>query len=322
MSEFDEPGKTTASESSGPAMAAVGESGGLGKSAGEFGGPGKAAAGEWVKSERQVERERVRRSHARRSASIATVSTIVFIVLVVSIVTNSPGWPRVQETFFDPDEFVKALPDVLSGFLLNIKIFVIAELLILVVGLLVALARGIRKPAFFPIRALATLYTDVFRGVPTILVIYLIGFGLPALRLQGIPTDLATLAIIALTLSYGAYVAEVFRSGIESIHPSQVAAARSLGLSHVKTIRFVVLPQATRRVVPPLLNDFASLQKDTALVATIGPLDALRQAQIHAASTFNYTPYLVAALLFILLTIPMARFTDHLAARTRRRRGA
>ncbi|WP_113705045.1 amino acid ABC transporter permease [Nonomuraea lactucae] len=276
----------------------------------------------WVKSERQLARERARRSRARRSTSIATASTVVFIVLAVVLVTNAPGWPRVQDAFFDSEAFVSALPDVLSGFLLNIKIFLIAEVLILVVGLLVALARGVKSPAFFPIRALATLYTDVFRGVPTILIIYLIGFGLPALRLQGIPTDLATLGIIALTLSYGAYVAEVFRSGIDSVHPSQVAAARSLGLSHAKTMRFVVLPQATRRVVPPLLNDFVSLQKDTALVATIGPLEALRQAQIYAAGKFNYTPYLVAALLFILLTIPMARFTDHLAERTRRRRGA
>lgn len=184
-----------------------------------------------------------------------------------------------------------------------------------------ALARGLKAPIFFPLRALATAYTDIFRGVPTILVIYLIGFGLPALQLQGVPTDLATLGIIALTLSYGAYVAEVIRSGIDSVHPSQVAAARSLGLSHGKTMRFVVLPQALRRVVPPLLNDFVSLQKDTALVATIGPLEALRQAQIHAAGSFNYTPYLVAALLFILLTIPMARFTDYLAARSQRRRG-
>ncbi|MEU7862337.1 amino acid ABC transporter permease [Nonomuraea sp. NPDC049141] len=275
----------------------------------------------WAKSGRQRERERVRGSRARRSASIAGVSTVVFIVLVVSVVTNSPGWPRVQASFFDPAWFVKALPNVLSGFLLNIKIFLIAEPLILVVGVLVALARSVTAPAFFPVRALATLYTDIFRGVPTLLVIYLVGYGLPALKLQGVPTDLATLGIIGLTLSYGAYVAEVFRAGIESVHPSQVAAARSLGLSHGKTMRFVVLPQATRRVVPPLLNDFISLQKDTALVATIGPLEALRQAQIIATSKFNYTPYLVASLLFILLTIPMARFTDHLAARTRRRRG-
>ncbi|MFG3442894.1 amino acid ABC transporter permease [Nonomuraea sp. NPDC047897] len=276
----------------------------------------------WVKSDRQRERERVRRSRARRSASIATASTIVFAVLVAVVVTNAPGWSRVREAFLSGEAFADALPDVASGFLVNIKIFLIAEPCILVVGLLVAFARGVKTPAFFPIRALATLYTDVFRGVPTLLVIFLIGFGVPALNLQGVPTDLVTLGIIALTLSYGAYVAEVFRSGIDSIHPSQVAAARSLGLSHAKTLRHVVLPQATRRVVPPLLNDFVSLQKDTALVATLGPLEALRQAQIYTSGTFNYTSYLVAALLFILLTIPMARFTDHLAERTRRRRGA
>ncbi|WP_246365901.1 amino acid ABC transporter permease [Nonomuraea rhodomycinica] len=276
----------------------------------------------WVKSERQVERERVRRARARRSASIATASTVVFVVLVVWVVTSSPGWPRVQDTFFNPEHFARALPDVLSGFWLNVKIFLFAEPLILLVGLAVALVRSTRTAALFPVRALATLYVDTFRGVPTLLVIYLVGFGLPALRLQGIPTDLTTLGVIALTLSYGAYVAEVFRSGIDSVHPSQVAAARSLGLSHGKTMRFVVLPQATRRVVPPLLNDFISLQKDTALVSTLGVLEALRQAQIYASGKFNYTAYLVAALLFILLTIPMARFTDYLAERTRRRRGA
>ncbi len=275
----------------------------------------------WAKSERQLERERLRRRSSIRSGSVATVSTILVIVLLLWLFTASPGWPRVRETFFDVDQFTGALPDVLSGFLLNIKIFLIAEPLILVVGMLVALARNLTAAVFFPLRALAVIYTDVFRGVPTILVIYLVGFGLPALGLQGTPTDLATLGIIALTLSYGAYVAEVFRAGIESVHPSQRAAARSLGLSHGQTMRHVVVPQAVRRVVPPLLNDFVSLQKDTALVATIGPLEALRQAQIHVASTFNYTPYLAAALLFILLTIPMARFTDYLAARSQRRRG-
>ncbi|MEU9888574.1 amino acid ABC transporter permease [Sphaerisporangium sp. NPDC051017] len=278
--------------------------------------------GEWVKSELQRERERLRRRRDLRSSSVATVSTIVFVVLLVWLVTASPGWPRVKETFFDLGQFGDAFPDVLAGFLLNIKIFLIAEPLILVVGLLVALVRTLHTPVFFPLRALAVLYTDVFRGVPTILVIYLVGFGLPALELQGMPSDLATLGVIALTLSYGAYVAEVFRAGIDSVHPSQRAAARSLGLTQGQTVRFVVLPQAVRRVVPPLLNDFVSLQKDTALVATIGPLEALRQAQIHAADTFNYTPYLASALLFIALTIPMARFTDYLAARSQRRRGA
>ncbi|WP_308249935.1 amino acid ABC transporter permease [Sphaerisporangium fuscum] len=283
---------------------------------------GRPAGAVWVKSERQRERERLRRRTDLRSSSVATVSTIVFIVLLVWLVTASAGWPRVKETFFDPGQFADALPDVLTGFLLNIKIFLIAEPLILIVGLLVALVRNLHAPVFFPLRSLAVLYTDVFRGVPTILVIYLVGFGLPALQLQGAPSDLATLGIIALTLSYGAYVAEVFRSGIDSVHPSQRAAARSLGLSHGQAMRHVVLPQAVRRVVPPLLNDFVSLQKDTALVATIGPLEALRQAQIHAAETFNYTPYLASALLFILLTIPMARFTDYLAVRSQRRRGA
>jgi polar amino acid transport system permease protein len=276
----------------------------------------------WVKSERQRERERVLASQGRRTASVATISTILFVALVVVVVVNSPGWPRVQETFFDPEMFLRSAPAVAEGFLINIKIFMIAEPLILVVGLLVALVRGTKNPALFPLRALATFYVDAFRGVPTLLVILMVGFGLPALKLQGIPNDLVTLGVIALTLSYGAYVAEVFRSGIESIHPSQVAAARSLGLSHSKTLRFVVLPQAARRVVVPLLNDFISLQKDTALVSTIGLVEVLRQAQIIASQTFNYTPYLVASLLFILLTIPLARYTDHLSAKARKRQGS
>ncbi|WP_311922651.1 amino acid ABC transporter permease [Microbispora sp. H10836] len=291
-----------------------------GQSAASPGMPEHAESPVWVKSERQRRREADLRARGRRSMSVATASTIVVVVTLIVVVTSSPGWPRVQELFFSPEAFVAALPDVLRGFLLNIKIFLIAEPLILVVGLLVALVRGLRAPVFFPLRALAVLYTDVFRGIPTILLVYLVGFGIPALQLQGAPSDPVTLGIIALVLSYGAYVAEVFRSGIESVHPSQRAAARSLALSHGQTMRHVVLPQAVRRVIPPLLNDFTSLQKDTALVAVLGPLEALRQAQIHAASSFNYTPYLVAALLFILLTVPMARFTDHLAARAARRR--
>lgn len=281
---------------------------------------GQPAQG-WVKSAAQLDRERLRRRQGVRSASTATVSTIVFLVLLLWIVTSAPGWERVRTTFFDAGQFVAALPDVLDGFLLNVRVFLIAEPLILTVGLLVALARGLRAPVFFPLRCLAVAYADLFRGIPTILLIYLIGFGLPALRLRGVPTDEATLGIIALTLSYGAYVSEVFRAGIDSIHPSQVAAARGLGLSHGGAMRFVILPQAVRRVIPPLLNDFVSLQKDTALVATIGAVEALRQTQIHTAQSFNYTPYLVAALLFVLLTIPTARLTDYLMARTRRRRG-
>ncbi|MFG1948384.1 amino acid ABC transporter permease [Nonomuraea sp. NPDC048826] len=276
----------------------------------------------WVKSERQRERERILASQGRRTASIATISTILCVALIVTVVVTAPGWPRVQETFFDPEMVLESAPAVAEGFLINIKIFLIAEPLILVLGVLVALVRGTTKPVFFPLRALATLYVDVFRGVPTLLVILMVGFGLPALKLQGIPNDLVTLGVIALTLSYGAYVAEVFRSGIDSIHPSQVAAARSLGLSHGRTMRFVVLPQAARRVVVPLLNDFISLQKDTSLVATIGLMEAVRQAQIIASRHFDYTSYVVASLLFILLTIPLARYTDHLSAKARKRQGS
>ncbi|MFG1854540.1 amino acid ABC transporter permease [Actinomadura geliboluensis] len=293
-----------------------------GRSRAEVTASGTSAPGDgaWVKSERQLDRERRRRRAGARSASLATASTVLFAVVVVAVVVSSPGWPRVQETFFSWGEFTDAFPDVLRGFWLNVRIFLIAEPVILVVGLLVALARGLRSPLFFPLRALAVAYTDVFRGIPTILLVYLVGFGLPALRLQGVPDNPAVLGGFALVLSYGAYVAEVFRAGIDSIHPSQRAAARSLGLSRTQSLRFVVLPQAVRRVVPPLLNDFASLQKDTALVAVLGPLEALRQAQIHSADTFNYTPFLASAVLFIALTVPMARFTDHLAARAERRR--
>lgn len=273
-----------------------------------------------VKSERQLRREALRRRKAVTSGAVAGVSTVVVLGLLVLGVTASPGWPRVRETFFSWHHFTEAFPDVLEGFWTNVKVFLIAEPVILVIGLAVALARGVRTPAFFPLRALAVVYTDVFRGIPTILLVFLVGFGVPALDLQGAPSDPMTLGVIALVLSYGAYVAEVFRAGIDSIHPSQRAAARSLGLSQAQSLRYVVLPQAVRRVVPPLLNDFASLQKDTALVSVLGVIEALRQAQIHSAKTFNYTPYLAAALLFVLLTVPMARFTDWLAARAEGRR--
>ncbi|MGW2520702.1 amino acid ABC transporter permease [Streptomyces sp. NPDC001617] len=276
----------------------------------------------YTKSDVQLGRELDQRRRRRRDTSLAAVSTLILLVVVVAVVVSSPGWPRVRETFLSWSDLTGSVPDVLRGFWLNVRMFLIAEPIILLVGLAVSVVRGIRSPALFPLRALAVLYVDVFRGVPTILVIFVIGFGLPALQLQGVPSDPVVLGTIALVLSYGAYVAEVFRSGIESIHPSQHASARSLGLTQVQTLRFVILPQAVRRVVPPLLNDFVSLQKDTALVAVLGPLEALRQAQIYSASTFNYSSYLPAAALFILLTIPLARFTDYLAAKTLRERGA
>ena len=203
---------------------------------------------------------------------------------------------------------------------MNIKIFLIAEAFILIIGLTIAILRSLPGPVFFPVRLLMIVYTDFFRGVPTILVIYLFGFGVPALAISGVPRSEFVWGIVALTLVYSAYVSEVYRAGIESVHPSQEAAARSLGLSKTKAMRFVVLPQAVRRVVPPLLNDFIGLQKDTALVALIGPVEAFRQSQIEVAANFDYTPYFATALLFVALTIPMARFTDWLVAREQRRR--
>jgi polar amino acid transport system permease protein len=254
-----------------------------------------------------------------RSVAIALVSTVVFFAAIVVLVVTSSGWPEVKRAFFDADNFRGSFPDIARAFALNIRIFCFAEVFILVFALVIAILRSLPGPVFFPIRALAIVYTDLFRGVPTILVIYILGFGAPALELSGIPRSPMFWGVVALVLVYSAYVAEVYRAGIESVHPSQEAAARSLGLSRAKALRFVVLPQAVRRVVPPLLNDFIGLQKDSALVALIGPVEAFRQSQIEVAASFNYTPYLATALLFVLLTIPLARLTDWLILRGRRR---
>jgi polar amino acid transport system permease protein len=253
------------------------------------------------------------------SVWIAVASTLVFVGIVVALVVTSPGWPAVKQAFFNRQIFVDSMPEIAHAFRLNIQIFLIAEVFILVFALLIAILRGLPGPVFFPIRALAVIYTDLFRGVPTILVIYILGFGAPALQLSWVPVSPLFWGIAALVLVYSAYVAEVYRAGIESVHGSQEAAARSLGLSRIKTLRFVIVPQAVRRVIPPLLNDFIGLTKDTALVALIGPVEAFRQSQIDVAATFNYTPYVCTALLFILLTIPLARLTDWLIARERNR---
>ncbi len=268
------------------------------------------------------QRRALRQRKARRDALVGMLSLIGFVVVVAFLLARTPGWIAVQETFFNPEQFSDSFPGLLEAFLLNIRIFLIAEPLILIVGLLVALARMLKAPIFLPLRVIATVYVDVFRGVPTILVIFLLGFGVPALQLDGVPNDPIFWGTAALVLSYGAYVAEVFRAGINSIHPSQRMAARSLGLSSWQTDRFVVIPQATRNVIPPLLNDFISLQKDTALVAVLGPIEVLRRAQIDASFSFNYTPYVAAALIFIALTIPMTRFADWVQARSMRRRRA
>jgi polar amino acid transport system permease protein len=232
---------------------------------------------------------------------------------------NAPGWPEVRESFFDREIFEDSLRNIAPKLLVNIQMFLIAEAFILVFGLAIAILRSLPGPVFFPVRLLSIAYTDFFRGVPTVLVIYLFGFGVPALALSGVPNSAFFWGVVSLVLVYSAYVSEVYRAGIESIHPSQEAAARSLGLTRPQALRFVIVPQAVRRVIPPILNDFIGLQKDTALVALIGPVEAFRQSQIDVAASFNYTPYFATALLFVLMTIPLARFTDWLVARQRRR---
>ena len=257
-----------------------------------------------------------------RGVAIALVSTVVFFALLALAVTHSPGWAEVKRTFFDWGEFRSSFPEIASAFKLNCKIFLIAEVFILIFALVLAVFRSLPGPVFFPLRALAIVYADFFRGIPTILVIAILGFGVPALQLKHVPTSTTVWGIVALVLIYSAYVSEVYRAGIESVHPSQEAAARSLGLSRLQALRRVILPQAVRRVIPPLLNDFIGLQKDTALVGTLGAVEAFQQSSIDVNATFNYTAYLAAALLFVAITIPLARFTDWLIARDRRRRQA
>src|ERR1700752_3194502 len=236
----------------------------------------------WSPSARQVERDALRRRLRLRSATVATVATVVVLGGLALLITGSPGWDRVQETFFSWQHAKESFPAVIKGFGKNVLLFLIAEPLILVLGALVAVVRSTTSAALFPLRLLAVFYTDLFRGVPTLLVVILAGFGIPALNLQGVTNDTFWLGLGALVASYGAYVAEVFRAGIDSIHPSQVASADALGLSHGQAMRYVVLPMAPRRVVPPLLNDFISLQKATALLSPIFVCEALFRAQDYA----------------------------------------
>lgn len=261
------------------------------------------------------------RQEGARGVLIAVVSTIAVFAAIAIAVTRSPNWPLVKEAFFNGEEFRSSFPQIAGKFVRNVEYFMIAEIFILAFALLLAVMRSLTGPVFFPIRALSIVYTDLFRGIPTILVVYLLGFGVPSLSLAGVPNSATFWAVVALILSYSAYVAEVYRAGIESVHPSQAAAARSLGLSRLQTLRFVVIPQAVRRVIPPLLNDFVGLQKDTALVAFVVVVpEAFKEAQIIQSADFNFTPLLAAALLFLLVTIPMTRLVDWLVARQRRRR--
>ena len=274
-------------------------------------------------SERRVAREAARRRHARRGAVVAAVSSVIVLGGLAALIVSSPGWDEVQRTFFSWDAFRDSFPDILRGFWLDVKLFVIVEVVVLVLGLGVALLRVTGTPALFPVRLLATVFTDVMRGVPVILVIYLVGFGVPALGIapDWLTEDPVYLGGIALTLCYTAYVAEVYRAGLDSVHPSQRAAALAVGLTGVQAMRHVIVPQAVRRVLPPLLNHFISLQKDVALVSILGVVEAFRQAQIDASRDFNYTPLLAAALLYLAVTVPLARILDHQQARARRRQG-
>jgi polar amino acid transport system permease protein len=273
----------------------------------EPGGAGAAAP-----LSRRLERQQAKRARTRRNALIAALSSIVVIGGLAALVLTSPGWPTVRETFFSWSEFKNAFPEVLDGFWLDIKVFMVVEVAVLIIALILALVRVNRSPGLFPVRMLATVWVDVFRGVPTVLLVYLVGFGIPALELEGLPTDPVVLGGIALTLSYSGYVSEVYRAGINSVHRGQTDAALSVGLTEAQTMRHVVLPQAIRRVAPPLLNDFVALQKDVALISIIGPQEAFRVAQIFQGENFNYTPIIAAALLYLLITIPLARLVDRM----------
>jgi polar amino acid transport system permease protein len=268
-------------------------------------------------------------SSGRGAVAVSTVSTIVVLAALAALFWLAPGSAAVRHTFFNPqDMWHSFIGDPKAGYYsvgaalwLNIRMFLASEVLILILALVIAVVRQSVSPVMFPLRIVSTIYVDVFRGVPLILVIFAIGFGLPALNLAFVSTQSAAVyGVFALVLSYSAYVSEVYRAGLNSVHQSQVAAGRSLGLGQWTSLRYVILPQAVRNIIPPLLNDFISLQKDTALVGILGAIEANKAAEIYSDTVFNYSSYVVAAILFLLLTIPLARFTDHLIARDRRRR--
>ena len=269
-------------------------------------------------SDIELERRAFRRKQSHKSVAVSFLSTLVFAIVVWFTVVNTPGWDLVQRSFFNTDVLIKAWPRVFEGLLLNLRVLLFAAVGVLIVALLLATLRTLRGPVFFPLRVLATGYTDLFRGMPLIIVLYIVGFGVPGLgALPRMPLEFW--GTIALILTYSAYVSEVFRAGIESVHPSQRLAARSLGLSYGTTLRKIVMPQAVRKVTPALMNDFIAMQKDVGLISVLGAVDAVRAAQIETAQAFNFTPYVLAGLLFVLLALPMIRLTDWYSARLRER---
>jgi len=272
-------------------------------------------ATDWRPSELQQQRDAYRRSRSRRAAVIAAVSSVVVVGVIVLTVGSSSGWDRTRASFFDFTSGWRGLPQLLRALWINVQIMLVAEVFILVFATVIAVVRTLQGPVFFPLRLLATVYVDVFRGIPVLIVLYLVGFGVPGLRLQFTPDSAFVLCTIALVLTYTAYVAEVFRAGIESVHPSQRAAARSLGLTHAQALRYVVFPQAVRRVLPPLLNDFVSLQKDTSLVSVVGVIDIVLTADNQKSQDFKFVHFVMAALIFVALTVPLTRLTDWISRR-------
>lgn len=278
--------------------------------------------GEWQPSANELARRLARKKRNQKNALIAALSSALVLGTLVVVVVTSPGWVTLRNTFFKWAYGVEVLPKILLGFVTNATLTVIAGTSVALIGLVIALIRTSRTPALTPFRFLATLYVDVFRGVPLLLVILLVGFGIPALQIKGLTNSVLILGTIAVIITYSAYVAEVIRSGILTVHPSQRAAARSLGLSHSQTLRYVVLPQAFKRVTPPLLNDLVALVKDTGLISILGVTDAVRAAQIQTSKSFNYTPYVMAALIFLAVTIPLTRATDRMLRKSLERQNA
>jgi len=268
----------------------------------------------------ELERRAYRRGRERRSILIAIASTLAFALLVWITVINTPGWAAVQQAFFNPQVALESLPRVWDGFLFNLQVLGLSVITVAIAAFVLAILRTLRGPVFFPVRVITAGYTDIFRGLPFIIVAYLVGFGIPTLANARIPV--LFLGVLAVTLTYSAYVSEVIRAGIEAVHPSQRLAARALGLGYFQTLRRVVLPQALRKITPPLMNDFVSMQKDVGLISILGAMDAVRAAQIEASQAYNFTPYIVAGILFILLAVPTVRLTDWYTARLRRREQA
>ncbi len=267
----------------------------------------------------ELDRRHFRRRQTTKSLFVSLGSTVLFATVIAIVLANSPGWQIARDTFFNPDYFWSSFPKVWHGLLLNLRVLVVSVIGVAIVATLLASIRSLRGAVFFPLRFLAAAYTDLFRGTPFLIVLYLIGFGVPALGFNDRPIDAAVLGTIALVLSYSAYVAEVLRAGIEAVHPSQRLAARSLGLSHYRSLTLIVLPQALRKVTPALMNDFVSMQKDVGLISVLGAVDAIRAAQNLTALSYNYTPYVVAGLMFVALSWPFIRLTDWISARQQRR---